>query len=402
MFALLINAGSSSLKASLVAVSDGHVIAEGGADWAGAETHYRYRGPDGQEVRQKQDWKGPAPAVQHFIQDILHREPIALTSLGNLLAVAHRVVHGGSAVSALKITSAVRAHLQELSVLAPLHNPPSLEAIAAAEQAFPTVPHFAVFDTAFHTTLPPEAFTFPLPEAWTDLWGIRRYGFHGLSHAYCSQRAAELVNRPVEELRTIVCHLGHGCSMSAIRAGKSVDTSMGFTPTDGLMMATRCGAIDPAIIPYVQQRYQLSPAEVEQVLNRQSGLLGVSVVSSDLREVSAAAQAGHVRSQLALSMYVFRIRKTIGAYAAVLGGLEVLVFTAGVGEHSAEIRASVCQNLDFLGIRLDSQLNRDCRPDAEISASAASVRTLVIRCREDLQMLREIQPLQGSNRSGPQ
>jgi acetate kinase len=271
-----------------------------------------------------------------------------------------------------------------------LHNPPGLETLAAAEAALPDVPHVAVFDTAFHASLPPAARTYPVPESWTRRWGIRRYGFHGLSHAYCVGRAAEMLARPVEELRLVICHLGHGCSASAVRAGRCLDTTMGFTPLDGLMMATRSGSLDPGILLHVQLERGVSAKEVEQALNHDSGLLGVSGVSGDMREVLASAGNGNPRARLAIDVYTHRVRQAVGALTATLGGIDALVFTAGVGENSAEIRAASCRDLECLGLELDAEANARSRPDADVARSGSRARILVITTREDLTMLDEV------------
>lgn len=389
MTILLLNAGSSSLKASLVEAM-GRVIASGAADWAGGTCRYRFVTTEGKEQSVPVSWQGHRAAVMRFVEDLKTVPPIALRDFGALMAVGHRVVHGGDFRNAVRITPQVRARIQELCELAPLHNPPSLEALAAAEELLPQAPHIAVFDTAFHSTLSPEAYTYPIPGRWTNDWGIRRYGFHGLSHAYCSRRASEFLGRPVSNLRLVICHLGHGCSASAVQSGRCVDTTMGFTPLDGLMMATRSGAIDPAIITYVQERHGLTTDDVETALNRESGLLGVSGISADMRQVLAAATSGDESAKLAINIYARRIRQTVGAYAATMGGIDALIFTAGVGEHSAEIRAMVCHGLDCLGLRLDEAANRQCRPDADIATADSTARILVLATREDEEMLREV------------
>jgi len=386
---LLLNSGSSSLKAALMESADGTVLAHGLADWAGPATRYQFAGPDGKERSEEVPWKGHSRAVERFVADLTVAQRSALAAVG------HRVVHGGQFTSSVRITPEIRSRITALVELAPLHNPPSLEALAAAEAELPDVAHVAVFDTAFHATLPPEAHTYPVPEHWTRDWGIRRYGFHGLSHAYCARRAAALLGRRQEELRLVVCHLGHGCSASAVHGGKCVDTTMGFTPLDGLMMATRSGSIDPSIVLHVQQHHGLTPAQVEAALNRESGLLGVSGISADMRQVLAAAKGGHEQARLALGIYTHRVRQAIGALAVTMGGVDALVFTAGVGEHAGEIRASVCAGLDCLGLELDAQANAVCRPDADIARSTSRGRILVIATREDLTMLEEVTKVLG-------
>lgn len=379
MSILLLNAGSSSLKATLMEETGDLIRVNALADWAGSKTHYNYNG----RVTDV-SWKGHAAAVDHLLRDM--PESLRLT----LVAVGHRVVHGGSFTRSVRISQEIQARIASLVELAPLHNTASLETLAAAQQLLPQLPHVAVFDTAFHAMLSPEAFTYPLPHVWTTEWGIRRYGFHGLSHAYCAGRAAVLLGtRPSRRL--VICHLGHGCSATAVRDGRSIDTTMGFTPLDGLMMGTRSGAIDPGIALHVQQQHGLTAAEVDAALNRQAGLLGVSGLSADMRELLEASQADHAPASLAIAVYCHRVRQAIGALAATLGGIDALVFTAGVGEHASVIRAQICEGLDFLGLRLDLQANQSARPDCDIARPGSPGRILVIATREDLTMLQEVQ-----------
>ena len=396
MSILLLNAGSSSLKATLVEASTGAVVASGEGDWAGDQTRYHHAGADGAGRSEQVSWKGHAKAVERFVGDLTPAQRSGLTGVG------HRVVHGGPFTSSVRITPEVRSRINELAELAPLHNPPSLETLAAAEDVLPDVPHVAVFDTAFHATLLPEAYTYPLPHQWTREWGIRRYGFHGMSHAYCAQRASELLRTSAEQLKTVICHLGHGCSASAVRNGVCIDTSMGFTPLDGLMMATRSGSIDPSIVLHVQERHGLSTQQVETALNRESGLLGVSGVSADMRDVLAAARGGNEQAQLALDIYAHRVRQVIGGFAVTMGGIDALVFTAGVGEHAVEVRASICVGLECLGLELDAQANAERRPDADIATLDSHGRILVIATREDVTMLREVLRVLGNDSSASQ
>jgi acetate kinase len=397
---LLLNAGSSSLKGTLMVSVEGTVIAHGLADWAGSATRYQYAGPDGKERSEEVSWRGHASAVQRFVSDLRQVEPIALPERSVLAAVGHRVVHGGPFTSSVRITPEVRSRITALADLAPLHNPPSLETLAAAEVELPGVPQVAVFDTAFHATLPPEACTYPVPERWARDWGIRRFGFHGLSHAYCARRAAEMLRRPPEELRLVICHLGHGCSASAVRGGRCADTTMGFTPLEGLMMATRSGSIDPSIVLHVQQHHGLTADQVETTLNRESGLLGVSCVSGDMRQVLAAARGGNDQARLALGIYAHRVRQAIGALAVTMGGIDALVFTAGVGEHASEIRESICTGLECLRLELDTQANTTCSPDGDVARPGSRGRILVIATREDVTMLREVMQVLGGERVG--
>ncbi len=381
---LLLNAGSSSLKAVLMESADGTVRARALVDWAGPTTRYQHSDVNGREHSENVAWRGHAKAVQRFVADLTSSQR------SSLAAVGHRVVHGGSFTASVRITPEVRSRILELADLAPLHNPPSLETLAAAEAELPEAPHVAVFDTAFHATLSADAYTYPVPATWTRDWGIRRYGFHGLSHAYCARRAAEMLGRPLDELRLVICHLGHGCSASAVQGGKCVDTTMGFTPLDGLMMATRSGSIDPSIVLHVQQHHALTAAQIESALNRESGLLGVSGVSADMRQILKAAKDGHEQARLALGIYTHRVRQAIGALAVTMGGVEALVFTAGVGENAAEVRQAICTGLQCLELELDEHANLASRPDADIATAQARGRILVIATREDVTMFQEI------------
>jgi acetate kinase len=387
---LLLNAGSSSLKCTLMEAADGTVVARGVADWAGPATHYQFARAQAREHSEEVSWRGHADAVRRVLHDLMRAEPTAPSARSTLAAVGHRVVHGGQFTSSVLITPQIRSRITALADLAPLHNLPSLETVAAAEAALPDVPHVAVFDTAFHATLPPEARTYPVPASWTQGWGIRRFGFHGLSHAYCAGRAAEMLQRRADDLRLVICHLGHGCSASAVRGGRCVDTTMGFTPLEGLMMATRSGSIDPSVVLHVQQHRALTAEQVESALNRESGLLGVSGISADMRQVLAEARGGHEGARLALGIYTHRVRQAIGALAVTMGGVDALVFTAGVGEHAREVRASICAGLECLGLELDAQVNASCMPDSDVAHPDSRGRILVIATKEDVTMLREV------------
>jgi acetate kinase len=393
---LLFNAGSSSLKVTLIEAEGGGVLARASADWAGSVTRYVSTGPAGVKISEEVPWRGHAEAVERALGDLVEAPGRCGASTPALAAVGHRVVHGGAFRASVRIAPEVRSRIAALADLAPLHNPPGLETLAAAEAELPDVPHVAVFDTAFHASLPPAARTFALPETWTRDWGIRRYGFHGLSHAYCTGRAAEMLNRPAAELRLVICHLGHGCSAAAVLHGRCVDTTMGFTPLDGLVMATRSGAVDPGILLHVQRHHRLSAKDVEEALNHHSGLRGVSGFSGDMREVLAAARVGNERARLAVDVYTHRIRAAVGALTATLGGIDALVFTAGVGENAAAVRAESCRGLEFLGLELDPDANEQCRPDADVARSGSRVRVLVIAAREDVTMLREVMQVVGT------
>ena len=359
---LILNAGSSSLKFSVIDHQDGRVHASGRFDAPGHTND---------------------AAVQRIVANIGSLEPPAV-----LDAAVHRVVHGGSRFTApVLVTADVRRALDDLNDLAPLHNPPGLAVLDAALELLPDVPHVAVFDTAFHATLMPEAFTYPLPFEWTERWGLRRFGFHGFSHEYCARRAAEMARRE-DGFRCVVAHLGNGASVAAVRNGVSVDTSMGFTPLEGLMMGTRSGSVDPGLLLHLQAERGVSNSDLGQALNHESGLLGVSGVSSDMRQVAAAAGSGHQRAALAMRIFAHRARQAIGAHAVTLGGVDALVFTGGIGENSAEIRRMICEGLSCLGLELDVEANASARPDTVVSSPASRGLILVVLAREDLMMAR--------------
>jgi len=388
---LICNAGSSSLKFSLFEAGNEQLLAEGGIDWSTKPTRLILKRPGQPDVRKELTLQKHADAMSGILAELQAGSGASLKSLNEVQAVGHRIVHGGSRyVAAVRVTPEVERAIAELAELAPLHNPASLEVIRAVKESLPGVPQVAAFDTAFHATLPEPARTYPIPRSWTRDWAVRRYGFHGLSHAYCSRRAMELLGR--EKLRLVIAHLGNGASMSAVRDGVCVDTSMGFTPMEGLMMGTRSGTVDPGLLIYLLRRKGFEVERLDHALNQESGLLGVSGISSDLRQVVAAAP-GNPDARLAIEVYVHRIRQTIGAMAATLGGVDALVFTAGVGENSVEIRERVCDNLDFLGLKLDRTANRTGKPDVDVALANSAARILVIATREDLTILREMRGL---------
>ena len=305
--------------------------------------------------------------------------------------MGHRVVHGGVEFrDSVLIDGRVKVGIASLNKLAPLHNPPVLKAIEAVETLLPGVPQVAVFDTAFFAQLPPKAYLYALPYEFYERWGIRRFGFHGLSHAYCAERAAELLGRPMSELRVISCHLGGGCSAAAVRGGVAVATTIGFSPLDGLMMGTRSGSVDPGILLHLQREHGLTVEELDRTLNYSSGLLGISGVSSDLAQIETAAARGNERARLAFDMFADQVRSAIGALAATLGGVDALTFTDRVGEHSAALRAAACDGLEFMGVRLDPELNADPKPDGDVATPDSPARILVIHTREELAVAREV------------
>jgi acetate kinase len=399
MKVLVCNAGSSSLKFSLFEAEGELLLAEGGIDWTTKPTRLVFRRTGHQEIREELKLEKHADAVARILDDLRAGPSAPLRVLGELQAVGHRVVHGGKRyTAAVRITPEVKRAIGELAELAPLHNPVTLDGIEAMEQVLPSIPQVAAFDTAFHATLSEAARTYPVPQKWTREWGMRRYGFHGLSHSYCAGRAAEMIGR--RDLRLIIAHLGNGASVSAVRNGICVDTSMGFTPLEGLMMGTRSGTVDPGMVVYLLRHKGLDVNELDHALNYQSGLLGVSGVSSDMRQVLSELPHNS-DARLAIELYVHRIRQTIGAMAATLGGIDALVFTAGVGEHAPEIRERVCENLNYLGLEVDRTANETCKPDADIAMPASAARILVITTREDLTIMRETRKLVGSSISQP-
>ncbi len=373
---LVINSGSSSLKYQLFNMADGQVLAKGVMERIGDQ-----EGAPDHETALK------------MVVERLHAIGDAGTGglMHDLAAVGHRVVHGGEKfVQATVIDDTVEAAIEALTPLAPLHNPPNLAGIRGARHAFPDIPHVAVFDTAFHQTMPPHAYMYGLPyEYYTD-HGVRRYGFHGTSHAYVARETARLLDRPSARFNAITCHLGNGCSMAAVRGGQSVDTSMGLTPLEGLMMGTRSGDIDPALCFFLPGAAGVAFNKLESLLNKQSGLLGVSGVSNDFRTLQKAAANGNERAQLAMDMFAYRVRKYLGAYLAVLDGCDAVIFTGGIGEHQAGIRAAICGGLGHLGIELDSERNAAIHGKAAvISRPDSRIAVVIMPTNEELEIARQ-------------
>ncbi|MGB3495495.1 MAG: acetate kinase [Elainellaceae cyanobacterium] len=387
---LVLNAGSSSQKSCLYALADElpnqppTPIWEAHIDWtatpdAGLMT---VRGNDN-----KIDIKIPAgdrpKSLQLMLDTLIEGRTQVLQSLQEIDGVGHRVVHGGSDYAQpVRITASVKETIAKLIPLAPAHNPVNLEGIETLEQSLGDIPQVAVFDTAFHSQMPPAAAVYPIPYAWLEK-GVKRYGFHGISHEYCSHRAAQILQQPLESLKLVTCHLGNGCSLTAIRQGQSVSTTMGFTPLEGLMMGSRSGSIDPAIPLYLMRDHGMTADQVDHLLNKESGLKGVSGISSDLRDIQQAIANGHDRATLAFDIYIHRLRASIASLIPALGGLDALVFTAGVGEHSSAVRDRTCAGLSWLGVHLDLDLNEADPRDQDIAKADSSVRVLVIHTEED-------------------
>jgi acetate kinase len=390
---LVVNCGSSSLKYSFYDTADESRHASGGVERIGLDgTRIAHRGPGG-EVKRELPKAGFAEAFTAMLAELTAKETGAIGGAGEVSVVAHRVVHGGEKFTeGTLITDEVLAQIEAHNPLAPLHNPLNVAGIREMRRIFPAVPHVAVFDTAFHHTLPPYAYLYGLPYELYERHAVRRYGFHGPSHQFVSLRGAQFLHRRPNELRLVSCHLGNGSSLCAVNHGRSVDTTMGFTPAEGLIMGTRCGDVDAGVLAFLERNEGLTATQSETMLNKQSGLLGLSGVSSDMREVLQAADEGHPRALLALKTYCYRVRKYIGAYVAAMGGLDAVVFTGGIGQGSAEVRALALQGLDCMGITVDDQRNRDARGFDEvcrISADDSKVAVLVVPTDEERMLARE-------------
>ncbi|GFR36524.1 acetate/propionate family kinase [Thermobrachium celere] len=391
MKVLVINCGSSSLKYQLINMENEKVMAKGLVERIGLEGSQLKHQPEGMDkIVIEKLMKDHKDAIKVVLDALLDENHGVIKDMNEISAVGHRVVHGGEKYSgSVLITEDVMKVLEECTHLAPLHNPPNIIGINACKDLMPQTPMVAVFDTAFHQTMPKHAYIYPLPYELYEKHGIRRYGFHGTSHRYVSKVAADLVGRDIKELKIITCHLGNGASVAAIDGGKSIDTSMGFTPLEGLAMGTRCGDIDPAIVTFLQKEENLSYEEVNNLMNKKSGVLGISGVSSDFRDIENAAFDGNERAQLALDVFHYRVKKYIGAYTAAMGGLDVLVFTAGLGENSPETRYEVCKNMEYLGIKIDAEKNKVRGKVQEISTEDSRVKVFVIPTNEELMIARD-------------
>ncbi len=397
MKVLVINAGSSSLKYQLLDTSSNKVLGKGLCERIGIDGRLTHTGIKSDEKYTIQTPMAThSDAIKAVIDILLDAEKGSISSMKEIDAVGHRVVHGGEAFSdSVIITEKVMKAIEDCIPLAPLHNPPNLTGIRACREVMgPDVPMVAVFDTAFHQTMPKAHYMYAIPYEYYTKYKIRRYGFHGTSHKYVAQQAADMLGRPVEELRLITCHLGNGSSICAINKGKSYDTSMGFTPLDGLPMGTRAGNLDPAIIEFLAEHEKLNAAQVINILNKKSGMLGISGVSSDFRDLKSAMEAGNERAGLAKEMFNLSVKKIIGSYIAEMGGVHAIIFTAGVGENDASVRWEVCEHMEYLGIKLDQEKNDSCRGrQMDISLDYARVRVLVIPTNEELMIARDTERL---------
>jgi len=392
---LVLNSGSSSQKSCLYDI--GNTLPEhppapvwaGKIEWDGNQADVQVWNLQGDHLKDRVKVASRSNAIDQLLDTLWNGKLRVVSAPSEIAGVGHRIVHGGKDLrETIAITPKVKSAIASMSAFAPLHNRAELAGIEIIEKRIGTVLQVAVFDTAFHSQLPEPAAVYPGPYEWLAQ-GIRRYGFHGINHQYCAQRTAQLLGKDLRSLRLVTCHLGNGCSLAAIREGLSVDTTMGFTPLEGLMMGTRSGSVDPGILTYLMRRGQLTGQQLDDLLNTKSGLLGISGISSDMRQIVAAAKDGHGRAKLAFAIFVHHLRAGIGAMIAALGGIDALVFTAGIGENSPNIRGAACANFEFLGLKLDAEKNAQSPADQDISLSDSAVRVFVVRAQEDWAIARE-------------
>ena len=393
---LVLNCGSSSVKYQLIEMSDEQAICKGIVERIGTkDAIVRYSPAGKQQRREVRPVADHAEAIHAVITALLDPETGVLRDKTEIAAVGHRTVHGGEAFArSVKIDEKVIQGIRDCSDFAPLHNPHNLRGIEVCMQLLPDTPQVAVFDTAYHQTMPPSSYLYALPYTFYEKLKVRRYGFHGMSHRYVAEQAARVLGHLLGQIKIITCHLGNGASITAVQNGRSVDTSMGFTPLEGLVMGTRCGDIDPALVLYLMEVEGLTPDEMDELLNKRSGMLGLTGLSHDMREIEARARQGDKRADLALDIYCHRIRKYIGGYAAVMGGVDAIVFTGGIGENSNIVRERVCKNMEFLGVIYDEEANMRHVPGAKAAAtsphiSAGSTKVLVIPTNEELVIARD-------------
>lgn len=393
---LVLNCGSSSVKYKLIDTDTDVTMAEGGVEKIGLEDGFlKFKKPDGSKEIKQLGLIDHKAAVMAILENLTDPTVGCIKSFEEIDAVGHRVVHGGEKfASSVLITDEVIQQVKDCYDLAPLHNPANITGIEAITALLPDVPQVGVFDTAFHQTMPARSFMYAIPYEYYKNDGVRRYGFHGTSHRYVSQRAAEILGEPIEKLKMVTCHIGNGGSITAVDGGKSIDTSMGLTPTEGLMMGTRTGDIDPGAITFLMTKHGMSAADVQTLINKKSGVAGISGISNDMREIEAAVNAGDPRAKLALDMYELRILKYVGAYAAEMGGLDVIVFTGGVGENQTGVRENVCEPLKFMGVEIDKELNAVTRgTETIISTPSSRVKVLIVPTDEELTIARDTQDI---------
>ena len=389
---LVINCGSSSIKYKLYDMSTRNVIAAGGMERIGLDDPIlKFKNADGQSKVVNAPISNHEEGINFILRTLTDAENGAIKSFGEIDAVGHRVVHGGKSTHSVIVTPEVISNLEDYSELAPLHNPAALKGYLAIKKNLPEVKQVFVYDTAFHQTMPDYAYTYALPYDICEKYKIRRYGFHGTSHRFVSARCAEVMGVDLKDIKLITCHLGNGSSITAIKDGKVIDTSMGLTPLDGFIMGSRCGGVDPSAITYLQEKEGWTPAETAEILNKKSGVLGISGVSSDDRDVLAAAEAGNERAALARSIQRYQIRKFIGAYVAAMDGVDAIVFTGGIGENTCDLREDVCKHLTYLGVKIDCEKNLELRKgkEGELSTPDSKVRVFVLPTNEEMLIARD-------------
>ena len=392
---LVVNAGSSSLKYQLINMTEEKVLAKGLCERIGLPCSLiKHKTYDDRSVTKEIEMKDHKDAIASLIKVLTHEQWGVIDSLEEIKAVGHRVVHGGEKFfKSVIIDENVMKTLEECIELAPLHNPPNITGIKACQHTMPGVPQIAVFDTAFHQTMPKKAYIYALPYEYYEKYRVRKFGFHGTSHKYVAERAAHMLGKPIEQLKIVTCHLGNGSSIAAVDGGKTVDTSMGFTPLDGLAMGTRCGAIDPAVVTFIMQKEDLTAEQMDTIMNKKSGVMGISGVSSDFRDLDEAVKQGNDKAALALEVFAYQVKKFIGSYACAMGGLDAIVFTAGIGENNDVMRLDICKGLEFLGVAIDEDKNKTRGIEADVSKENAKVRTLVIPTNEELAIAKETMKL---------
>lgn len=395
MKVLVVNCGSSSLKYQLFDMTDESVLAKGLVERIGIEGSILTHQPAGADkVKISGDIQNHGIAIKMVVDALTSKEHGVIESMQEIKAVGHRVAHGGEKLTeSVLVTPETLKLMEDCYEMAPLHNPPNVLGIKACAELMPGVPQVGVFDTAFHQTMPKKAYMYGLPYEAYEKYQIRRYGFHGTSHKFVAQCVAELMDKKLEDLKIITCHLGNGSSVAAVDGGKCVDTSMGFTPLEGLVMGTRCGDLDPAILPYLMKKENMSVEEIDAYINKKSGVLGVSGVSSDFRDIENAAHEGNERAQLALDMFAYRVKKYIGSYAAAMGGVDAIVFTAGLGENSSSMRAMIAEGLGYLGTTMCDKRNDVRGKVREISTEGSAVKMFVIPTNEELMIARDTKRL---------
>lgn len=388
---LVLNCGSSSIKYKLYDMNNYQVLASGGVERIGLDNAFiKVALPNGEKKQIMHDMPDHKEGVNFVFQVLLDKEIGALQSVNEIDAVGHRVVQGGDIYTeSVLVTPQVEKDIEDLCDLAPVHNPGHLRGIKAVDELMPNVPQVCVFDNAFHSTMPDYAYLYPIPYDLYEKYHVRRYGFHGTSHRYVSKRVCEFLGKDIKTQRIITCHIGNGASIAAVKYGKCIDTSMGMTPLEGLMMGSRSGDIDAAAVTYLMEKLGKKPQEMSDFLNKKSGVLGITGISSDMREIENAALEGNERAQLALNMYNYRIKKYIGAYAAAMGGVDIIVWTAGVGENQTDTRIDACSDLEFLGIKIDAEKNKTRGQETIISTDDSKVTVCVIPTDEELVIARD-------------